>query len=89
MTAFELEQLYLDAHKKITADVPAGAPTVIDINAMLRLDVRFILGNIIHHTRLMRESNLPSEIRLAFLNELNLLLKDTGFTILFDEKFLD
>jgi len=51
MTANELEKLYLDAYKKITADVPEGAPSAIDVNAALGLDARFILGCILHHIR--------------------------------------
>ena len=90
MTAFELEQLYLDAHKKITADVPEGASVGIDVNAALGLDSRFILGCIIHHIRLMKAGNkFPPEIYLSILQELNLKIKDAGFTILFDEKVLD
>ncbi len=51
MTPDELERLYLDAYKKITADVSEGAPAGIDINAALGLDLKFSLGCILHHIR--------------------------------------
>lgn len=89
MTANELEKMYLTVFAGMTAHVPEGAPSAIDPLLTLGLDARFVLGGIIHHAQKMKHAGFPAEMYLEQLRNLNSLLKDAGFTILFDEKVLD